>query len=384
MAAGAVPHPSYARSWLEVDLTAIAENLRAFQGLVGPAVGVIPAVKADAYGHGASTVAATLMAAGAAGVAVATVLEAEDLRRDGFAGPIQLLGAILPEEVPGAVANDIIVSLHDIDGAAALDAEAERQGRTAADPVEIHLKIDTGMGRLGILPPDAVAAAERIAALPRLRLGAVFMHFADAGDDAYSRQQLFRFHDACNQLAEAGIEPPLRHAANSAAAILYPEAHFDRIRPGAGIYGFHSPSWTRDLLELRPALSWRCQVIQLKDYPPGSNLGYNRTFTTRRPTRVAILPVGYGDGYLRALSNRAEVLIGGRRAPVVGMISMDYSMADVTELPGVAVGDVVTLLGHDGGHWVTLEDLALWADTIPYTLTTGLGLRPARRYLRFE
>ncbi len=371
-------HPSHHRSWIEVDLDAIAENVRRFQTLVGDGGEVMPCVKADAYGHGAVAVARSAVAAGATRMVVATCLEGEELRAAGITVPVHILGASLPEEVAPALAADLCLSLHDMDLARLVGLEAVKKNKVAA----VHLKIDTGMGRLGILPEAAASAARQIAELPGVELAGVFMHFADAGDEAYSRQQLVRFNDARRVLTEAGVKAPRAHAAGSAAAILYPAARFRMIRPGAGIYGYHAPAWLGERFPLRPALSWKCVVVQLKDYPQGSSLGYNRTFTTRRPTRVAVLPVGYGDGYLRGFSNKADVLIRGRRAPVVGMISMDYVLADVTDLPEVQVGSEVTLIGADGGDRVTVEELAAHAGTIPYCITTGLGRRPGRCYVR--
>ncbi len=370
-------HPSHHRSWIEVDLAAIAHNVARFCELIGGRGLVMPAIKADAYGLGAVQVAPAALAGGAARLAVATCMEGEELRAAGITAPIQILGASLPEEVERLVANDLIPSIHDLDLARLVSLEAVKQEKL----VPVHLKIDTGMGRLGVLPHETVHAAAVIHDLPNIEIEGLFMHFAEPADEAYSLQQLKRFNEGRHLLEESGVRVPLRHAASSAAALLYPESRFDMIRPGAGTYGFLSPTWLQEKINLRPALAWRCVVVQLKDYPPGSSLGYNRTFTTRRPTRVAVLPVGYADGYLRKFSNRAHVLIHGRRAPVVGMISMDYTMVDVTEFPDIAVGTEVTLIGQDGDHKVTLEELADYADTIPYAITTGLGGRPGRCYL---
>jgi alanine racemase len=373
-----LPHPSHHRSWIEVDLDAIRENVRRFRELAGEEGGVMPAVKADAYGHGAVAVTREALAAGAARVAVATCEEGEELRAAGIDAPVLILGASLPEEVPRAVGHGLGLGIHDLEIARLASLEAMRQGRRAV----LHLKVDTGMGRLGILPENAVRAAREIAGLPNVVLEGVYMHFADATDEAYSREQLRRFRSATEALVASGVRPPLLHAANSAGAILYGDARFDLIRPGAGVYGYHNPGWLRGRFPLEPALSWRCAIVQIKDYPPGSHLGYNRTFTTRRPTRVAVLPVGYADGYLRGFSNRADVLVAGRRAPVVGLISMDYAMADVTEIPDIHKGSVVTLLGRDGAEAVTAEELAGHAGTVPYFITTGLGRRPGRLYVR--
>jgi len=372
-------HPSLHRTWVEVDLDAIEANLHAFQALVGPQTRILAPVKADAYGHGAVPTARALLRAGAARLAVATAAEGAELRQGGIAAPIQVLGALLPEEVEEAVAHGLTLSLHELDLARLASLAAADLNRTAS----VHLKIDTGMGRLGILPADAGRAAAEIARYPHLRLEGVFMHFAEAADEAYSREQIRRFEEALAVLDAAGVQGLLRHAANSTAAILYPESRYDFIRPGLGLYGMHDPAWTADRLPLRPALTWKCLVIQVKDYPPGHSLGYNRTFTTTRPTRVAVLPLGYADGYQRAYSNRADVLIHGRRARVVGMVSMDYAMADVTGLDNVTVGTDVTLLGADGDERIPAEELAaLGGDVIPYEITTRIGPRVGRCHVR--
>lgn len=370
-------HPSYHRSWVEVDLNAIRENTRRFRRLAGPATGLMPEVKADAYGHGAIAVARAMLDEGCQRLAVATVLEGEELRVAGITAPIHILGASLPEEIAPALENNLTLSLHDMGLAELISLEATRLKRKA----RVHLKIDTGMGRLGVLPENVVEAALVIIGLPELELEGVFMHFADAADAPYSQLQLERFKKAIAALEASGINVPIKHAASSIAAILYEDARFDLIRPGAGIYGFHSPAWVGKQFPVIPAMSWRCVVIQVKDYPVGLTLGYNRTFTTRRPTRIAVLPVGYADGYMIGFSNHAPVLINGQRAPVVGMISMDYAMADVTGLPNVNVGTEVTLIGADGDDRITVEELAACAGTIPYAVTTCLGRRPGRCYV---
>ncbi|MDR1611266.1 MAG: alanine racemase [Planctomycetota bacterium] len=369
-------HPSRHRAWLEIDLSAVTRNIRAFRKLVGPDRLLLACLKADAYGHGAEMAAPAAIAGGADRIGVATCLEGQMLREAGVGVPIQVLGASFPEEVRVAVKYNLTLSLHDLDIARLVAIEAARGGRT----IPVHFKIDTGMGRLGILPEDAAAAAVAVADMPGLRFEGVFMHFADAEDAEYSRLQLERFRAACGALEAAGIGGFIRHAASSTAAVLFPESHFDMVRIGAGAYGYLSPGRLRRDFPLQPAMAWRSAVIQVKDYPPGSNLGYNRTFTTRRPTRVAVLPVGYADGYRRECSNRAEVLVRGRRAPVVGMISMDYTMVDITGIENVEVGCEATLLGSSRGAAISAEDLAEWAGTIPYCVTTSLGPRLFRGY----
>ncbi|MCD8350496.1 MAG: alanine racemase [Planctomycetaceae bacterium] len=371
-----LPHPSLHRTWVEIDLGAIRDNTAIYRSHIGPDRLLMPAIKADAYGHGAVRVARAVLEGGADRLAVATVLEGQRLREAGIGVPIQILGAAFPEEVSIAVRFNLTLSIHDIYIAQLIALAAVEADRV----VPVQFKIDTGMGRLGILPENAVAAAREVASLPNLQFEGVFMHFADPGDDAYSRWQIAEFEKACAALEAAGVTGFLRHAANSAASFLYPEAHYDGIRPGCGIYGYQSPAWLADDYPLRPAMTWRSAVIQVKDYPPGRHLGYNRTFTTRRPTRVAVLPVGYADGFRREFSNRAEVLIRGRRAPVVGVVSMDYAMIDITGMVDVDVGTVATLLGEDRGDRITPEQLAEWGNTIPYCLTTGIGDRVGRLY----
>lgn len=371
-------HPSLHRSWVEVDLDAIAENVRRLKAHAGGAA-VMASVKADGYGHGAVAVARAALRGGASRLAVATALEGRRLREGGIGAPVQVLGALLPEEVEEAVAHDLIVSVHERLVARLVSLAAADLDKRAT----VHLKIDTGMGRLGILPEDAADAAAEIARYPNLRLEGVFMHFAEAADEAYSREQIAAFERARQVLADAGVEIAFAHAANSAAAILYPEAHYQMVRPGLGVYGMHDPGWIGRHLELTPALSWKTLVVQVKDYPPGHSLGYNRTFTTSRPTRVAVLPVGYADGYVREYSNRADVILEGCRARVVGMVSMDYAMVDATALPQVQVGTEVALIGHADGERVTAEELAsLVPGSIPYEVTTRIGARVGRVYVR--
>ncbi len=372
-------HPSLHRSWLEIDLDAVRQNIAAFRRMVGPDRSVMPCLKANAYGHGAVECAGAVIAGGADRIAVATCLEGQQLREAGIGVPIQVLGALFPEEVKPAVRFGLTVSLHELYIARLVALEAVATGQT----IPIHLKIDTGMGRLGILPENAVEAAQEVMSLPGLRFEGVCMHFAEASDDAYSLWQLKRFDIACQRLEKAGITGFLRHAASSSAIVSYYDSWFDMIRPGLATYGCLAPKWLHSEVTLKPAMTWRAAIIQIKDYPSGSNLGYNRTFTTRRPTRIAVLPLGYADGYLRQYSNRAEVLIHGRRAPVVGMVSMDYSMVDVTEFDDLDVGSIVTIIGTDAGDSITAEDLAEWGETIPYCVTTNVGQRLGRVYLDF-
>ncbi len=376
MSSAKLSHPTLHRSWVEINLQAVADNLRHFRQIVGPHPLLMPAVKADAYGHGAVPIAQAAIAGGANRLAVATAHEGQILREAGIGLPIQILGATLPEEVNLAVHYNLTLSVHELYIAQLAALAAHKENRT----VPLHLKIDSGMGRLGILPEDAVAAAAEIASYPGIRLEGVFMHFADPADLPYSRWQIDEFNRATRALEAAGVKNFLRHASSSGAILLHQDAHFDLVRPGCGIYGYLSPGWLAHEQRFTPVMTWKSTVIQIKDYPPGRNLGYSRTYTTRRPTRVAVLPVGYADGFRREFSNRGFVLIRGRRAPVVGMVSMDYTIVDVTEIPDLEVGAVATLLGEDREERITAEEMAEWGQTIPYCLTTGIGSRVGRHY----
>ncbi|MDR2392523.1 MAG: alanine racemase, partial [Planctomycetota bacterium] len=298
-------HPSLHRSWVEIDLGAVRTNVRRFREAAGSGVIIMPAIKANAYGHGAEAVARAALSGGADRFAVATCLEGMELREAGVGVPIQVLGASFPEEVRPAIRLDLILSVHELSLARLIAVEAARVGKI----VPTHLKIDTGMGRLGILPENAASAARELASYPGLFIEGAFMHFADAGDPDYSRVQLKRFRQALGDLADAGKPELIRHAANTTAALLHPESRLDLIRPGAGIYGYADPAGIAQEAGLESVMAWRSSVIQVKEYPSGSHLGYNRTFTTSRPSRVAILPTGYADGYRREFSNQAQIII---------------------------------------------------------------------------
>jgi alanine racemase len=365
------------RSWLEIDLDAITANTGRFRELGGGRVQVFAVVKADGYGHGAVEVSKAALAGGATRLAVADVREALELRRAGLAAPVHILGAILPAEVDTVVEHGLIASVHGPELLIPLSRAAVRQGKLAV----VHLKIDSGMGRLGIFPREALSVGETVRRLPGLHREGVYTHVSQPDDAAYTLAQLQTFDDVCRALTQASMPVPVRHAANSRTALCFPSAHYDALRPGLGLYGLCDDPAFRQKFPLRPALSWRTLVVHVKSYPPGHTLGYNRTFTTTRWTRVALLPVGYADGYRRSLSNRAQILVHGKRAPVIGMVSMDWTMADVSDMVGVEAGSVATLVGADGEERITIEDLASWMPgVIPYEIVTTLGGRNVRRY----
>ncbi len=371
-----MPHE---RVWAEIDLDAITHNLSYIRSIVGQQRGLIAIVKANAYGHGAVPVAWHLASLGASMLGVGDSQEAIELRRAGISIPTLVLGAIVRGELGDVVAHDIAVTVHSAERIRLLEREGRRIGRR----VSVHLKIDTGMARLGCRPSRALDLARLIHEAGHLRLDGLCSHFSsvgppDAGNDAFTQRQVELFDRVCGEIRDAGISLPRRHAAASSAILGRIADHLDDVRPGLALYGY-APGWEAEK-ELRPALSLKTQVIFLKDLPRGTPIGYGREHTTAKRTRIATLPVGYNDGYAFRLGGRADVLIRGRRAPVVGRVSMDYLTVDVGGIPGVSVGDEVVLIGRSGDEQVTAPDLARRAETIVYEILTRLGKRVQRIY----
>jgi len=364
------------RVWAEIDLDAVTSNLKVLRLRAGQDKGVMAIVKANAYGHGAVPLAWHLSSQGICALGVGDSTEAIELRRAGISCPIVVLGAVIHGELADVVANDIAVTVHSTERVRVLAREARRAGRRAA----VHLKIDTGMSRLGCAPRCAVEIAGLIHSSEFLSLMGCCTHFAAAGpgSEEYTARQISLFEQVTAAIAEAGIPVPPRHAAASSAILTRTASHLDLIRPGLALYGLASPPALGP--GLRPALTLKTQVIFLRDHPAGVSIGYERAHITDRRTRIATLPVGYHDGYPWRLGGRGEVLIHGRRAPVVGRVSMDYLMIDVGAIPGVCVGDEVVLLGRSGKEAIDAIELAERAGTIPYEILTRLGNRVVRVY----
>lgn len=328
-------------------------------------------VKADGYGHGMVQTARSALRAGAAALAVATADEGAALREAGVNVPVLVLGASGPEEMAAGVRHGLTMTVCTPE-AVRLMQEAAQGGEALA-----HLKLDTGMNRIGARNEEEVRAVLRaLAECPRVRLTGVFTHFADAdGEDmAFTRQQLERFR----RLAAPLPEDIVRHCANSAAVHRLPEAAFDMVRAGISMYGY-PPVDTE--LPLKPCMRWTSQVTHVKEIDPGDTVSYGRTYAADRPMRVATVACGYGDGYHRAASGKAQVIIRGRRARVIGRICMDQMMADVSEIPGVQIGDEVVLMGESGGEAISAEDIAAWAGTISYEVLLSATGRVPRVWL---
>jgi alanine racemase len=369
------------RCWAEVDLDAMRENLAWLRHRVGPGVMILTVVKADAYGHGLKPIAALLMQSGTDIFGVANLAEAEAIRSVGQGWPILILGPCLPGEVARAVEDDIMPTISSLEEAKLFSAAATKLGRVA----RVHVKVDTGMGRLGVAPSQAIELIERVQGLPGLRLEGLCTHFAAAEDDAaFTRQQVRRFRGLLGELEGAGIRVALIHASNSAALLHQPDTRFNIVRPGLLVYGVAPPGRRRlDRLfqrRLRPALSWKCRVGLVKTVPKGTSLSYGRGFITPRAMRVATITAGYGDGYLRAGSNRARVLIHGHFCRILGRITMDQMIVDVSRLERVEAGDEVVLIGQQGRHAISATTLAGWCGTIPWEILTSIAYRVPRVY----
>jgi len=362
----------------EIDLRALRANYRALNAFADGA-GVMAVVKADAYGHGAVEVTRTLRDEGCGHFAVATVEEAAELRAAGISERIYLLGGFFPQQSQRIVELNLIASLFDLSVIPPLDRAAERLGRR---DFPVHLKLDTGATRLGILPGDLDAAVDALCQTRSLKLEGVFTLLANAGDPAspVTEQQLLVFQQAIDRLRKAGLDLRLNHVANSAAMVLRADAHFDLTRPGLALYGLPPVHAVRDRLELRPVMTFKTRLMQLKQVPAGCGVSYGHTFITSRTSTIGVLPVGYADGYRRGLQMGGEVMIRGRRAPVVGAICMDLTMVDLTEVPGARVGDEVILWGGAGEAMISVNDVARLAQTISYEMLCTVGRRVPRVY----
>jgi alanine racemase len=366
-------------TWVEIDLDAISHNIRQVQARLSKKTEIMAIVKADAYGHGVLEVVNRAQAEGVNWLGVATVEEGIKLRQAGVKLPILILGTVLGEQLPQIVEHDLIPPVYTYETARKISQLAEQKDKKE---IKVHIKIDTGMGRIGIRPPAAVEMIKKIAALPQVNISGIFTHFAVADEDEnYTRNQLTQYRQLLAQLEEEGIKIPLKHAANSAAIINYPEAYYDLVRMGLILYGCYPAPSLKEKIDLQPALSWKAKIVNVKQVPPGTSISYGCTYTTARKRKIATLPVGYHDGYPRGLSNKAEVLVKGKRCPIVGRVCMDQFMIDIT---GVAVdrGDVVTLIGREGNDEISAMELADKQGTINYEIISRVGKRVPRLYYK--
>jgi len=360
--------------WAEINLENLAHNVTEFKKFIGPDCQLMAVVKANAYGHGDLPIARTALAHGATWLAVALPEEGVKLRRSGIAAPILVLGALSAHQLETCVAKDLVVTVFQWEHAQALSNIARRLQKN----VRVHVKVDTGMSRIGIRPEETVEFVKRLQGLPGLEVQGIFTHFATADQvgDPYAQWQWQRFSWVLRELKQAGIHIPIKHCANTAAALLMPETHLDMVRIGLGIYGlypcFHS-------IELKPVFSLHTQVVAVKRVPPGTAISYGRTYVTWKESTIVTLPIGYADGLSRHLGEKGLVIINGVKYPFAGRITMDHCMVDVGDAD-VQIGDQVTLIGKQGDQEITVDDWARWLDTINYEIPCMISDRVIRVY----
>ncbi len=367
---------SFREAWAEIDLNALRHNLKVIRTKAKKEVKLLIAVKTDAYGHGMLEVSKVLEKEGVDYLGVATVDEGLTLRKSGIKIPILVFTSVLPGEVGGILKGDLIPTICTITSAAALN----KKSRGCITP--IHIKIDTGMGRIGVWCEEALNFIRKIQSFKSLRIEGIYTHFAtaDEEDTTFTHLQLNRFRRLLCLLTSVGIHIPLKHAANSMGLFRFSASHFNLVRLGLVAYGLKYTKVSSGAQKrLRPVLSVKSRINFLKEVPKGKNIGYGRTFITGKKTTIATIPIGYGDGYSRALSNKAAVLVRGKRAPVVGRVCMDQLMADVGNINGVRLADKVVIVGKQGNSCITIEELAEIGRTVPQEIACSLGNSRLRR-----
>ncbi len=386
--------------WAEVSLSALKENLRAIRNYVNPAEEkrktprkILSIVKGNGYGHGGPEVAKALEKAGSDWFGVTCTDEGIAVRKAGVRKPILILTGFVPGEESRLVEHDLTAAIHRCEQLALLERAAARKGRRKR--VSFHVKIDTGMNRLGISSRDMECFARQLAKCKHLQLTGIFSHFAssevftDTAVGRQTREQEQRFYAALDRLRALGIDPGIVHLANSAAIVTRPETWADMVRPGAILYGYHpgyDPAEKREEAEarlpLKPVMSLRAKIINIRNVPEGAGVGYNATFVAKRPSRIGVLAAGYGDGIHRSLGNRGSVLLRGKLLPIVGIISMDVTMIDVTDIEGVQLGDVATIYGTDGAQSLPANRVARSIGTVTSDLLCAVSQRVPRLYVK--
>lgn len=363
--------------------------MQALRSLLKPGVQLMAVVKANAYGHGALHCTQAALDAGADTLGVGIVSEGIELREQGIQAPIQVLVGIFPDEVDDLIQHNLTTTLHSRSLAKSLSQRARHFGKE----VGVHIKVDTGMGRLGIAPDQLPAWVEFITSLKNIRLESIFTHFssADNEDPGFTQNQIKRFQSALDPLKKAKLDIPLAHCANSAALLQFPESQFDLVRPGICLYGaFPAPGLSTVIeslatenrkFSLLPVMQWKTRILTINSLPKGSPVSYGQKFITQRDSRIATLPVGYADGLERLLTNRMQVLVHGHKAPQVGTVCMDMCMIDVTDIAGAQEGDEVVLFGQQGKETITADEMAAQAGTISYEILCGVGKRVPRIYI---
>ena len=367
-------------NWVEIDLDAIAHNCREIKKWIGEKTELAAVIKGNAYGHGIVMIAKIALENGATRFAAARVDEGIVVRKAGIEAPIVVLGYVPAEEMRAVVKWRITPPIMHWHTAKAVSEISSAQG--VVTPV--HVKVDTGMGRFGLLPDEVVDFVKRLIALPGIRLEGLYTQFAvaDETDKTYTYKQWDVYKKVLKDLEEAGISIPIRHICNSAATLNFPEMHLEMVRCGTAIYGHYPSPVTNHSVSLRPAMTLKSRVGRIRTLPPGSSISYGRTYITTRPTTVALVPIGFGDGLSRQLSNKGSVLIRGKRAPIVGRICMDQCIVDVSGIPEVQQDDEVVLFGRQGGAEITAKEMASLMDSINYVVLETVAARVPRVYLK--
>lgn len=367
----------YRPTWAEVDLKAIEYNYRQVRGTVGKNINIMAVVKANAYGHGTVEVSSVLEKLGVEYLGVATMDEAVRLRDHHIKTPVLVLGSVLPEEIKPARDKDVTLTLCSDELLHAIK-EVIKNG----SKIKVHIKVDTGMGRIGIWHEEALDFVKKVTQEKNITLEGIYTHFSSAGrDDFFTNYQIESFEHLLADIEKGWIRIPLKHAANSIATIDFKRSHLNLVRPGLVIYGMYPKHTFPKLIKLKPALALKTKIVYIKQTPPGRSISYGRTFITQKQTKIATLPIGYADGYPRNLSNKAEVLVRGHRAPVVGKVTMDQTMIDVGHIRGARIGDEVVLIGRQGMDEIRAEKLARMAGTIAYETVSLISNRVPRVYL---
>jgi alanine racemase len=362
------------RAWIEIDKSAIAHNIRALQSLLKPGTDLLAVVKANAYGHGAITVATLAEQLGVRHFGVATVPEGIELRLAGIHASIVVMGAVQTRNQIEAIAQwNLEPTLCNL-------AQAKIFSEVLTDSLSVHLKLDTGMSRLGHPWEQGIELIEQVRALPHLHIASIYSHLATADDPdpSFMKEQQARFDVAIGQLRAAGIPIPALHLANSAGTLFSPAFHYDRVRVGLALYGLYPGSQFESVIDLKPVMQVRARIAQIKDLPAGVGISYGHRYVTSKPCRVAIVSIGYADGVPRSLFNQMQVLVQGQMVPQLGVITMDQIAIDITSVTDTAVGDVVTLLGQDGDRRIVAEDWAEPLGTISYEIVCGFQQRLPR------
>lgn len=371
-----VTRTRYRPTWAEVDLGAIRYNFDQVRKLLKKDTRIMAVVKANAYGHGTVEVSSVLEASHVDYLGVATTDEAVRLRECGINAPILVLGSVLPDELDIAIEKNIALTLCSEELLTAIKKACGDSKR-----LKVHIKIDTGMGRIGLWHEEALDFVRKASAEKCIIIEGIYTHFSSAGrDDFFTNHQIDSFEKLLSQIEDQSIEIPLRHAANSIATVDFKRSHLNLVRPGLIIYGMYPKYNFPKLIKLKSALSLKTKIVYIKNTPAGRSISYGRTFITQQDTKVATLPIGYADGLFRNLSNRAEVLVRGRRAPVIGKVTMDQTMIDVGKIPGVRVGDEVVIIGKQGRDEIRAEKFARLAGTIAYEVVCSISNRVPRIY----